>query len=58
MVTRVFKGLLGRNMEAYVDDMLMKSLSFEQHIKDLEEVFTILRKYKIKLNSSKYVFSA
>lgn len=36
MVTKVFKGLIGRNMEAYIDNMLVKNLSFEQHLKDLK----------------------
>ncbi|RDX67143.1 hypothetical protein CR513_54006, partial [Mucuna pruriens] len=26
--------------EVYVDDMVVKSISHEQHIKDLEEIFT------------------
>lgn len=57
MVTKVFKGLMERNVEAYMDDMLMKSLSFDQHLKDLDEVFTVLKIYKMKLNPTKYVFS-
>lgn len=43
-------------MEAYVNDMLVKNISFEQHLKDLEKVFTILRKYRMKLNPKKCVF--
>lgn len=50
MVTKIFKELIGRNMKVYMDDMLIKSLSFKQHLRNLEEVFTILRKYQIKLN--------
>lgn len=34
MVTKDFKGLIDRNIEAYLDDMLVKSLSFEQHLMD------------------------
>lgn len=33
MVMKVFKGLIGRSMETYVKDMLVKSLSFEQRLK-------------------------
>lgn len=40
-----------------MDDMLVKSLSFEQHLKDLEKVFTVLKEYRIKLNSAKCVFN-
>lgn len=46
MVTKVSKRLIRRNMEVYIDNMLVKSLSFEQHLKDLEEVFTMLKKYR------------
>ncbi|KAL2492107.1 Ribonuclease H [Abeliophyllum distichum] len=43
-------------MEVYVDDMLMKSMSTEDQIGHLREMFRILRKYHIKLNSLKYTF--
>lgn len=56
MVTKIFKGLIGRNMEAYIDDILIKSLSFDKHIRDLEEVFEALRRNKMKLNLPKYEF--
>lgn len=35
MVTKLFKGLIGRNMKVYIDDILVKNLSFEQYMKDL-----------------------
>lgn len=57
MVTKVFKRLIGRDIEAYVYDMLVKSLLFEQHLRDLEEVFALLRKYWMKLNPAKCVFN-
>lgn len=57
MVIKVFEGLIGRNIDAYVDDMLVKNLSFEQHLKDLKEIFVVLRKCKIKLNPAKCVVS-
>jgi len=44
-------------MEAYVDDMLVKNMTFKQHLKDLEKVFVFLNKCEIKLNPSKYVFT-
>ncbi|KAL0445186.1 UNVERIFIED_CONTAM: hypothetical protein Slati_2241300 [Sesamum latifolium] len=46
----------GRNVEVYVDDMLVKSKKAEEHIKDLEETFSVLRKYKLKLNPAKCAF--
>lgn len=56
MVTKVFKGLTGKNIKAYVDDMLVKNVLFEQHLKSLEEVFVMLRKHPMKLNLAKCVF--
>ncbi|KAL0283574.1 UNVERIFIED_CONTAM: hypothetical protein Sradi_7223800 [Sesamum radiatum] len=46
----------GRNVEVYVDDMLVKSKKAEEHVKDLEETFSVLRKYRLKLNPAKCAF--
>jgi hypothetical protein len=35
IVKKVFKNQIGRNMKAYVDDMLVKSMTFEKHLQDL-----------------------
>lgn len=40
-------------MEVYVDDMLVKSVQAANHIADLEEAFSTLRSYKMKLNPAK-----
>lgn len=40
-------------MEAYVDDLTVKSLLTDTHLQDLEECFTMLRKYSMKLNPEK-----
>ena len=45
-----------RNMEVYVDDMLLKSKEEFAHLDDLQETFTILRRYQMKLNPSKCTF--
>lgn len=39
-----------------VDDLLMKNKKLEQHTTDLVETFTIMQKYKVKLNPMKYTF--
>lgn len=52
----MFKGQIGRNVEVYVDNMLVKSLQIEQHLSDLDETFQTLRRHKIKLNPSKCAF--
>ncbi|XP_057958527.1 uncharacterized protein LOC131151272 [Malania oleifera] len=56
LVNRIFKDQLGKTMEAYVDDMLVKSLVAGQHCKDLREIFELLQRYHMKLNPSKCVF--
>jgi hypothetical protein len=56
MVNHVFKDLIGKTMEVYVDDMLVKSSQRMEHIQHLEEAFSLLRKYKIRLNPEKCTF--
>ena len=45
-----------RNMEMYVDDMLVKSMEELAHLDDLRETFTTLRQYQMKLNPSRCAF--
>ena len=52
----LFKDMLGRNVEAYVDDIVVKSDSCKQHIKDLQKVFQALRHHGMRLNPDKCVF--
>ncbi|KAL0320398.1 UNVERIFIED_CONTAM: Transposon Ty3-I Gag-Pol polyprotein [Sesamum radiatum] len=56
LVDKIFRPQIGRNVEVYVDDMLVKSKKEEDHTKDLEETFSVLRKYKLKLNPTKCAF--
>lgn len=56
LVNRMFKGQIGRNMEVYVDDMLVKSKTAKGHARDLEEGFATLRRYDMKLNPLKCTF--
>ncbi|PKA61159.1 hypothetical protein AXF42_Ash006055 [Apostasia shenzhenica] len=58
MIDAVFKGQRGRNLEAYVDDILVKSRSMEEHFADLRETFDTLRKFNLKLNPTKCTFRA
>lgn len=37
-------------MEVYVDDMLAKSQKADDHIQHLEEIFQVLRRYRMRLN--------
>ena len=43
-------------MEAYIDDMVIKSKVVSEHIQDLEEAFSVLKKYQLRLNASKCSF--
>ena len=56
LVNRMFSEQIGNNMEVYVDDMLVKSQHNNNHVDDLEECFSILRKYNMKLNPQKCSF--
>ena len=56
LVNTVFSSLIGITMEVYVDDMLVKSLKRDDHVSDLREMFSLLRKYHMKLNPAKCAF--
>jgi hypothetical protein len=47
---------MGRNAEAYVDDIVVKTRESRTFIEDLEETFANLRKVNIKLNPAKCAF--
>jgi len=56
LMDRVLAPMLGWNVQAYVDDMVVTSRQREQHVTNLEELFTIIAKYRLKLNPEKCVF--
>ena len=56
LVNKMFKDLIGKTMEVYVDDMLVKSMDKAEHIKHLKEAFQVLRTHKMMLNPAKYAF--
>ena len=56
LVNRMLKDLIGKSMEVYVDDMLVKSKMAGDHIEHLNQMFNILRKYWRKLNPLKCAF--
>ena len=57
MMTRMFESQVGKNIEIYIDDMVVKSKMVSEHVGDLQAIFEILRKYKLCLNASKCSFS-
>jgi hypothetical protein len=52
-----FKNYLNKNVEAYVDDVVVKTRNPDMLIGDLEETFASLREYQWNLNPNKCVFS-
>ena len=56
LVTKMFRPLLGKTMEVYIDDMMVKSKERPDHAKHLQETFELLRAYGMKLNPSKCAF--
>ena len=56
LVNQMFSKQIGRNMEVYVDDMLVKSREGKTHLADLQKAFDILKRYKMKLNPAKCLF--
>ena len=56
LVDKMFGDLRGSTVEAYVDDMVIKSKTPEEHPGDLAKVFSIFNKYKMKLNPEKCIF--
>ncbi|KAL2248079.1 UNVERIFIED_CONTAM: Retrovirus-related Pol polyprotein from transposon opus [Sesamum indicum] len=56
LVNRMFGDLLGKKMEVYVDDMLVKSRRSQDHLEDLAQAFSIMNSYGMKLNLDKCTF--
>ena len=56
MMTRMFKSQLGKNIEIYIDNMVVKRKMVSEHLGDLRVIFETLRKYKLRLNAFKCSF--
>ena len=56
MMTRMFESQLGKNIEIYIDDIMVKGKMVLEHLGDLGIIFEILRKYKLRLDASKCSF--
>ena len=53
LVNTMFKDLIGKTMEVYVNDMLLRSRAARDHMDHLGQMFSNLRKYQMKLNPLK-----
>ena len=47
---------MGKSIEVYIDDMVVKSKLVYDHVRDLDDIFEILRRHKLHLNASKCSF--
>jgi hypothetical protein len=56
MIAIVLHPQIRRNILAYVDDMVVKSVQRRDHINDLAETFANLRAPNLKLDLEKFVF--
>jgi hypothetical protein len=56
VIQACFKRQLNKNVQAYVDDMVVKTRNSDTLIADLKETFTSLREYWCKLNPNKCIF--
>ncbi|KAL0295510.1 UNVERIFIED_CONTAM: Retrovirus-related Pol polyprotein from transposon opus [Sesamum angustifolium] len=56
LVNNMFREQIGRDMEVYIDDMMVKSQKKENHKQDLQDYFGILQHFRMKLNPTKCTF--
>ena len=52
----MFSKQIRRNVEVYVDNMLVKSKEKEDHLENLNEMFDTPKQYSMKLNLAKCAF--
>ena len=56
LMNKMFAYQIGRNIQVYVDNMLVKSIREDDHLDNLKETFDTLRSYNMKLNPNKCEF--
>ena len=52
----MFESQLGKSIQVYIDDMVVKSKVVFEHVGDLGNIFETLRKHKLRLNAFKCSF--
>ena len=53
---KMFESQMGKNIEVYINNMVVKSKKVSEHIRDLTNIFEIPRGHKLRLNASKCSF--
>src|ERR1051325_10812890 len=56
LMDMVFAPQIGRNIEVYVDDMVIKTTPGADHVTDIRETFAAVRKFNMRLNPDKCTF--
>nr|GEV88544.1 reverse transcriptase domain-containing protein [Tanacetum cinerariifolium] len=56
LMDKAFESQIGRNMKVYVDDLVVKSYTEAEMMRDIEETFSTLRQVNVKLNPKKCSF--
>jgi len=55
-MTTIFYDMMHKEIEVYVDDVIIKSKTQDDHVNDLKKFFERLRRYDLKLNPAKCAF--
>ena len=56
LMNKMFAHQIGRNVQVYMDNMLVKSIREDDHLDDLKETYDTLCSYNMKLNLKKCAF--
>ena len=56
LMNKMFAQQIGKNVQVYIDGILVKSRREEDHLEDLRETFYTFRSYNMKLYPGKCAF--
>ena len=56
VMNSIFHDMIGKYIEVYIDDIVVKSQDFDEHLKNLEKDFIRMRKHQLKMNPLKCAF--
>lgn len=56
MINKVFTKQIGYNVRVCMHEIVIKIVKADEHVKNLEEVFNVLKKFRVKLDPEKCVF--
>jgi hypothetical protein len=56
VMNSIFHDMIGKYMEVYIDDVVIKSQDFDEHLRNLEHAFIRMRKYQLRMNPLKCAF--